>query len=131
MGGAEASKEAAMEELGELLAEDMRFYPPTYWTFRSGKQLGMLILQGISQIFKDFRYHRQLVDVAETSQACVCMLEFSALVDEVPCQGVDLLVFNRDGLLQEFKVMVRPPAAGVLLKKKMQAVLEELFGGAS
>merc|ERR1712194_617178 len=105
-------------------AEDLVFYPPTYWKVRRGRFIGALILREACQIFRrdgdeealNFRYHRQLVD--ERGRNAV--LEFSAMVDEIPIQGVDMLEFSPDGqLITEIKVMVRPPEGALRLRQRM------------
>merc|ERR1712083_1041660 len=84
-----------------------------------GAFIGGLILREGCQIFgQSFQYHRQLADKTGTN----VVLEFSAMVDDIPCQGVDLIEFdsNKPGSkILDFKVMVRPPEAGVRLKQLM------------
>eukprot|EP00747_Dinoflagellata_sp_TGD_P051413 gnl/TRDRNA2_/TRDRNA2_147325_c0_seq1.p1 gnl/TRDRNA2_/TRDRNA2_147325_c0~~gnl/TRDRNA2_/TRDRNA2_147325_c0_seq1.p1 ORF type:complete len:219 (+),score=56.20 gnl/TRDRNA2_/TRDRNA2_147325_c0_seq1:118-774(+) len=114
-------EQRVMEQLGDLLADDMVFHPPTYWKSRRGKMMGTLILSQVGKIFgKNFRYHRQLVDASRTN----VVLEFSAMVDDVPVQGVDLVEFDKEGKIIDFKVMVRPPEAGLRLKAIMQQRME-------
>ena len=73
------------------------------------------------------RYHRQFVDDSKTNM----VLEFSAMVEEIPCQGVDIIQLSNDGAkIVDFKVLVRPPEAALRLKalmaQRIAAVLEKM-----
>ena len=88
--------------------------------------MGMYILKNVATIFGDsFRYHRQLVDGAQRN----AVLEFSCMVEEIPCQGVDILTLDEKTIV-DFKVMVRPPEAALRLKELMNAAVKRDFGGA-
>ena len=50
------------------------------------------------------------------------------LADDVVINGIDMLTFNSDGLISEFKVMVRPLQAMQMLHTKMDEMLEKLKG---
>ena len=120
--GALGDREMAM--LDACLHDDVVFHPPTYWKARHGKNMGMWILKEVAGIFGDsFRYHRQLVDGARRN----AVLEFSCMVDEIPCQGVDILALDENAIV-DFKVMVRPPEAALRLKEKMTAAARRDFG---
>ena len=113
-----------MAMLAKCLHEDVVFHPPTYWKTRPGKHISMWILKNVAKIFGDsFRYHRQLVDDAKRN----AVLEFSCMVDEIPCQGVDILGLDDTSII-DFKVMVRPPEAAMRLKEKMSAAAKRDFG---
>ncbi len=60
------------------------------------------ILHNAGSIFgSSFEYHRQMVDPTKRH----ITLEFSAMVEEIPCQGVDMLTLSEDGtLITDFKV---------------------------
>jgi len=49
-----------------------------------------------------FRYVRELVDGDDM------MLEFVTELDGIAINGVDIIRFNADGKISDFKVMVRP-----------------------
>jgi len=122
---------AAFDKLAGIMDDGLVFYPPTYWRHREGKLMGLMILQAAFSVFgTSFRYHRQLADGTGTN----VMLEFSAMIDEVPCQGVDIITFDRnaeDAKIVEFKVMVRPPEAALRLKQIMKAKLATAMGQTS
>ena len=50
------------ELLDVLLAPDVVFRAPTYWSERRGKPAVTVILSTVMTVFQDFRYHRQWID---------------------------------------------------------------------
>ena len=126
----EAATARMIDQLERILHDDVVFHPPTYWKARRGKPLAMWILQQVGDIIgSNFRYHRQIVDATGTS----VVLEFSAMVDHLPVQGIDLITFDscdRDAKLVDFKVMIRPPEAALKLKEHMDRRVRALRGGA-
>jgi hypothetical protein len=110
-----------------ILHDDVVFHPPTYWKARRGKPLAMWILQQVGDLIgANFRYHRQIVDSTGTN----VVLEFSAMVDALPVQGIDLITFDSDAKIVDFKVMIRPPEAALRLKEHMDRRVRDLQGGA-
>ena len=65
----------------------------------------------------DFRYLRQIVD---GDQAC---LEFATTLDGIQINGVDIIRWNDDGKISDFKVMIRPLKAINKVWEKMGAML--------
>mmetsp|Transcript_12491 Transcript_12491/g.29426 ORF Transcript_12491/g.29426 Transcript_12491/m.29426 type:complete len:126 (-) Transcript_12491:19-396(-) len=112
--------------LDTLLHDDVIFHPPTYWKTRKGKMTTMWILQQVGGIFgSTFVYHRQLLDGTGTN----AVLEFSAMVDEIPVQGVDIITFDGNGpsaKIVDFKVMLRPPEGALRLKQHMELRLKAM-----
>ena len=66
---------------------------------------------------KEFTYHRHFVSDDRRS----LVLEFTAKVDGVDIQGVDIIKLNEQGQAEDFKVMVRPPAGIKRLKVSHRA----------
>ena len=69
-----------------------------------------------------FRYERELVDGNEM------MLEFVAEMDGITVNGVDIIRFDDDGKINDFKVMVRPLKAINKIWELMAAQLEAARG---
>ena len=49
-------------------------------------------------------------------------------MDGISINGVDIMTFNKEGKITEFKVMLRPLKAINLMHAQMQTILEELAG---
>ena len=47
------------------------------------------------------------------------MLEFATIVEGRDVEGVDILTFDAEGMVTEFKVMIRPASALQLVGAKM------------
>ncbi len=90
--------------LAELLAEDAVFHSPVVHTPQVGKPIVMAYLVAASHVLGNpaFRYVRELVDGDEA------MLEFVTELDGISINGIDIIRFDAEGLISDFKVMVRP-----------------------
>ena len=90
--------------LSDLLAEDAVFHSPVVHTPQAGKPVVMAYLVAASHVLGNeaFHYVRELVDGDEM------MLEFVTELDGIAINGVDIIRFNEDGKIIDFKVMVRP-----------------------
>ncbi len=110
-----------MALLEALVAPDAVFHSPVVHTPQEGRAKVVMYLGAAGQVFADtgFTYVRELVDGAE-----VC-LEFTAKVDGVHVNGIDLIRFDLEGRIADFKVMVRPLKAMNKLWEMMAAALEK------
>ena len=117
----EMLEQGDMSRLDEVLAEDCVFLSPVVHTPQEGRELSKLYLTGAFNVFNEsFRYVKEVVDADHA------VLEFMCDVDGLQVNGVDIMTFNEEGRITEFKVMVRPLKAINLLHAKMKAMLEQL-----
>lgn len=94
-----AAPDAAILE--EILAAEMQFHSPFLWKPKD-RNFALTILPTAAQIFENFRYTRKMY--SETSAT----LEFAAEIGTISLQGVDLIEFDNNGKITDFKVMIRP-----------------------
>jgi len=107
--------------LDEVLAENCVFYSPVVHTPQEGRELTKFYLAGVMMVFNDtFHYIKQVV----TKEHAV--LEFVCEVDGIIVNGVDIISFNDEGKIEEFKVMIRPLKAINMLHGKMREMLEKM-----
>jgi hypothetical protein len=106
--------------LRDLIADDAVFHSPVVHTPQAGKAKVLLYLTAASKVLGNdsFRYVRELVDGPEA------MLEFLVEVDGVTVNGIDLIRFDLEGRIVDFKVMVRPLKAINKVWERMAAQLE-------
>lgn len=106
--------------LHAMTAQDAVFHSPVVHTPQAGHTKVILYLGAARTVFADsaFTYVRELVDGAE---AC---LEFTAIIDGIQINGIDLIHFDPEGRIADFKVMVRPLKAIQLLWQKMATALD-------
>lgn len=106
--------------LDELIADDAVFHSPVVHTPQEGREKVLMYLTAAGRVFGNgtFRYVRELVDGPE---AC---LEFTCEMDGLTVNGIDLIRFDLEGRIVDFKVMVRPLKAIDIVWKKMAEQLE-------
>jgi SnoaL-like domain len=86
----------------ELLSPDIVFHSPaTYHPF-VGRETVTRLLQIVAETFEDFRYTDELD--ADGAHALI----FRAGIGGREIEGIDLLRLDRDGLIADFTVMLRP-----------------------
>ncbi len=90
--------------LAAIIREDAVFHSPVVHTPQRGQALvvGYLAAAGQTLGNASFRYVRELVDGENA------LLEFETEMDGIHVNGVDLIRFDADGMIADFKVMVRP-----------------------
>lgn len=106
--------------LDELLADEAVFHSPVLFKPQHGKALTQLYLSAAFQVLFNgsFRYVREIVGERDA------MLEFECEIDGIVINGVDIIRWDSSGKITEFKVMLRPLKAIMLVKDKMAAMLE-------
>ena len=114
------------ERLMDQLADDAVFHSPVVHSPQAGKELVFAYLSAADQVFgkANFAYVDEIVDDAGNK----AMLEFTAEIDGIHINGIDIIHWNDDGKIQKFKVLVRPMKALNMLWEKMGAMLETMKG---
>ncbi|MET7605960.1 nuclear transport factor 2 family protein [Streptomyces avermitilis] len=115
----EAGDHAAIEA---LLAEDVVFTSPVAFKPYPGKAITAAILRGVSRVFTDFHYVREIAGADGRDHALV----FEAKVGDKTITGCDFLHFDEDGRIDDFMVMVRPLTAAVALSEAMGAQFDRI-----
>ena len=105
----------------KLLADDVVFTSPVAFKPYPGKSITAAILRGVSRVFTDFHYLREINDGQDTA------LIFEAQVGDVTVNGCDFITVNDDGLISELTVMVRPLKAAHALADAMGAQFDQIL----
>ncbi len=110
--------------LSAQLADDAVFHSPVVHTPQAGKPIVMAYLTAADTVLGNdsFRYVREIVD----DDANMAMLEFQLELDDIQVNGVDIISWNDDGKIQDFKVMVRPLQAINKVWDEMGKMLEKM-----
>jgi hypothetical protein len=105
--------------LPDLLADDVVFYSPAVFTPQKGRAITVVYLTAAVKVFggNDFRY------VGQWFGDNSAVLEFVTDIDGTHVNGVDMIQWNDNGQIVEFKVMLRPFKA---LQTVMPAMAEAL-----
>jgi hypothetical protein len=111
--------------LAEIVADDAVFHSPVVHTPQAGKAKVVAYLAAAGQVLggEGFRYIRELVDGSDA------LLEFENELDGIHINGIDLIRFDADGRIVDFKVMVRPLKAVNKVWELMAAQLERASAG--
>jgi ketosteroid isomerase-like protein len=110
--------------LNALLADDVVFHSPVVHTPQVGKAVTIEYLAAAFHVFfnESFRYTRELIGSNDA------VLEFQVHIDGIDVNGVDMMKWNDEGKIVEFKVMLRPLKAINLIHQKMGAMLQAAKG---
>ncbi len=103
--------------LDDLLDENAVFLSPVVHTPQRGKAIVKAYLSAaFKAVFNPtFRYVREIIGPSDA------MLEFETEIDGVVVNGVDIIRWDPDGKIVEFKVMIRPLKAINLIHERMGA----------
>jgi hypothetical protein len=106
--------------LDTLLADDAVFHSPVVHKPQAGKAITQKYLAAAFQVFfnDSFRYVREVKGERDA------VLEFMVELDGISVNGVDMIKWNDEGRIVEFKVMLRPLKAVNLIHQKMGAMLQ-------
>ncbi len=108
--------------LNQILADDAVFHSPIVFRPQQGKDLVALYLTGAMHVIatESFRYVREVVDGRNA------VLEFETEIDGIHLNGVDMITWNEQGQITDFKVMLRPLKAIMIVQQRMAELLERL-----
>ncbi len=111
-----------LEMLDEIIADNAVFSSPVVFKPMEGKEITMMYLHAAGQSFnmEKFKYTREIHDDMNS------VLEFETYIDDISVNGVDMIEWNEDGKICNFKVMIRPFKAVQKVQEKMIEALESL-----
>jgi SnoaL-like domain len=113
-----AAETKDLDLMRETLAEDVTFHSPVVFKAYEGREMVMVILSNVVEIFEDFRY----LDEARGDGTLV--LRFAARVDDkFEIEGVDYITLDADGRITDLTVFMRPQKAVVAFNELMGARL--------
>lgn len=108
--------------LSEILADDATMISPVVFTPQRGKAITQKYLTAAMHVFfnPSFKY------VREFRGDHSAVLEFETEVDGKYINGVDMIAWNEQGLITEFRVMLRPLQAVHTIHQMMGQMLETM-----
>lgn len=113
-----------ISEIEKILHDDCVFESPVVHTPQVGKAITSQYLAAAGHTLGNdtFRY------VGEWHRENSAILEFTAEIDGIKINGIDMISCDDDGLITYFKVMVRPLKAVNMLHQKMGEMLAKMKG---
>jgi hypothetical protein len=121
--------------LDALLHPDCVFLSPIVYTPQEGRELTKLYLAAAGATLADITPGERPAGVDGTGafrytktirEGHHGMLEFETEIDGKYANGVDILTCDDDGMITEFKVMIRPLQAINAVHAEMKAMLERM-----
>jgi len=116
----------------DLLADDVIFYSPVVFTPQKGKELTKAYLLAAGGVFSEkeekkeekkessFKYVKEIIGEKTAT------LEFETELNGIYVNGIDLISWNEEGRINEFRVFIRPLQAVNTLHQLMGAMLERM-----
>jgi hypothetical protein len=103
-----------------IVADDAVFESPALHKPQLGKATVSMYLRGALMVLNNGSFR----SVDEWGSKRSAVLEFTAEIDGLVVNGVDILRWNEEGLVTSFKVMVRPYKGLMALMAAMKKLLE-------
>lgn len=119
----EAVEARDVEAIDALLAEDVVFRSPAVHQPYEGRLATFVVLHAVVRVFEDFRYTRVVGNEGDTDQVLV----FEARVGDRQIEGADFLHIGEDGLIDDFRVMIRPLSGLNAVVEAMGAVIGDVM----
>ena len=108
--------------LDDILAENVVFHSPVVHTPQTGKPITKLYLTAALHVLNNdtFQYLREVISGNNA------VLEFQTVIDGISINGVDMITWDENGRITDFKVMLRPLKAVNLVHKMMGDMLQKM-----
>jgi hypothetical protein len=108
--------------LDDILADEVVFHSPVVHGAQPGKALTKMYLTAAAHILArdSFQYVREVISGNDA------VLEFVVEIDGVHINGVDMIRWDEEGKITEFKVMLRPIKAINLVHRMMAEMLQKM-----
>ena len=123
----------ATEKLDDLLHDDVIFYSPVVFTPQKGKDITKLYLSAASGVFssdkdnnKEEKRESKFKYIKEVIHGNTACLEFETEMNGKYVNGIDLITWDDNNKIIEFKVLVRPLQAVNTLHEMMGKMLDKL-----
>ena len=116
-------REKDFKLLEDILDESVVFYSPVVFTPQEGKKITLMYLSSVAMVFNvdSFSYTHEIIDGNMAS------LEFELELEGIHINGLDLITWNKDQKITEFKVFIRPLQGLNALHKLMGRALKSSY----
>jgi hypothetical protein len=113
-----AAEAKDLDLIRETLAEDVVLHSPILFKGFEGRDMAVLVLSNVIEVFEDFRY------LDEVHGEGTVVLRFAAKVaGKFEIEGVDYLTLDADGRITDLTVFLRPLKAVTAFNELMTARL--------
>lgn len=114
-------KSQELDKLDEIISDNAVFTSPVVYKPMEGKKITKMYLFAAGQSFNmdKFKYIREIDDGLNS------VLEFETYIDDISVNGVDMIRWDDEGKIVDFKVMIRPLKAMHKVQEKMIEALNQ------
>jgi hypothetical protein len=113
-----AAENKDLDLMRETLAEDIVLHSPILFKGFEGRDMAMIVLSNVIEVFEDFRY------LDEVHGDGTVVLRFAAKVEgKFEIEGIDYLTLGADGQVTDLTVFLRPLKAVNAFNELMTARL--------
>jgi hypothetical protein len=113
-----AAETKDLDLLRETLTEDVVLHSPILFKGFEGREMSMMVLANVIEVFEDFRY------LDEVHGDGTVVLRFAAKVDgKFEIEGIDYLTLDDEGRVTDLTVFLRPQKAVQAFNEQMVARL--------
>ena len=111
--------------LAAIMRDDAVFHSPVVHTPQRGKAIVVAYLSAAGKTLGNdsFQYLREVID------GNTAVLEFQTEMEGIQVNGIDMITYDDDGMITDFKVMVRPLKAVNKVWEMMGRQLEKQKAG--
>ena len=111
--------------LAAIMRDDAVFHSPVVHTPQRGKATVVAYLSAAGKTLGNdsFQYLREVID------GNTAVLEFQTEMEGIQVNGIDMITYDDDGMITDFKVMVRPLKAVNKVWEMMGRQLEKQKAG--
>tara|TARA_B100001094_G_scaffold211223_1_gene205094 strand:- start:14361 stop:14747 length:387 start_codon:yes stop_codon:yes gene_type:complete len=118
----EIVKSGNTDLLSDILDKNCIFYSPVVFSPQKGKKITQKYLTAAALVFgvDSFSYTKELI---LEQNAC---LEFELEINDIKINGVDLISWNKENKIIEFRVFIRPLKGVQIIHEFMGGTLEKI-----
>jgi ketosteroid isomerase-like protein len=109
--------------LSDMLHDDCVFHSPILHTPQEGKALTYMYLSAAGKVLTE---GGQFAYVGEWLSEDGAVIEFNTVIDGIKIDGIDMITWDADGRITDFKVMLRPMKAIEKVRDQMFAMLQQM-----
>ena len=118
----EVIESGSAELLSDIIADNCIFYSPVVFSPQEGKEITIKYLTAAAMVFgvDSFLYTKELIN---KNNAC---LEFELEINKIHINGIDLITWNDENKIIEFRVFIRPLKGVQIIHEFMGGTLDKI-----
>ena len=118
----EIIKSGSVDLLSDIISDECIFYSPVVFSPQEGKEITIKYLSAAAMVFgvDSFLYTKELI---KENNAC---LVFVLVIYNLKINGIDLITWNDENKITEFRVFIRPLKGVQIIHEFMGGTLDKI-----